>query len=222
MKARSPASAGGGRRRSARKGRTRASRLDPAQRRAQLLEHAIRVFGRRGLAGGRHAEIARESGVSVATVFVYFPTRPRLVAAVLDEVARFYLAMVERTLALELPAPRLLFALANTFVESVDAHPEYARLWLEWSAAVRDEVWPRFVAFQESLTELVARIVWRGKTEGTVPPGVDADEDARVIVAAAPAVVQMKFAGRPREQVARFLRTVVETTLGPLDADRVP
>ncbi len=212
----------GARGRAARKVRARASRLDPALRRSQLLEHAIRVFGRRGLAGGRHAEIARAAGVSVSAVFVYFPTRPRLVAAVLEEVERFYLDMVERTLALELPAPRLLLALANTFEASVDSHPAYARLWLEWSAAVRDEAWPRFVAFQDRLTALVSRIVRRGQAEGTVPANVDADEDARVIVAAAPAVVQMKFAGRSREQVARFLRTVVEATLGPLGADRAP
>jgi TetR/AcrR family hemagglutinin/protease transcriptional regulator len=202
--------------------RARASRLEPAARRAQLLEHAIRVFGRRGLAAGRHAEIAREAGVSVSAVFVYFPTRARLVTAVLDEVERFYLEMVERMLALELPAPRLLLALANTFVESVDANPEYARLWLEWSAALRDEIWPRFIAFQDRLTQRVAQIVRRGQEQGTVPPGVDAEADARVIAAAAPAVVQMKFAGRSREQVARFLRTVVETTLGPLDTESQP
>ena len=202
------------------KGRTRASRLDPSERRARLLESAIGVFGRRGLAAGRHAEIARESGVAVSTVFVYFPTRADLVGAVLDEVERFYVGMVERTLALELPAPRVLLALATAFADSVDEHPEYARLWLEWSAAIRDEIWPRFIAFQDRLTARVARIVERGKSEGTVAAGVDAEDDVCVIVAAAPAVAQMKFSGRSPEQVTRFLRTVVETTLGPLGADR--
>ncbi|MBM4334913.1 MAG: TetR/AcrR family transcriptional regulator [Deltaproteobacteria bacterium] len=202
------------------KARTRASRLDPSERRARLLAHALGVFGRRGLAAGRHAEIARESGVAVSTVFVYFPTRAELVGAVLDEVEQFYVGMVERVLALELPAPRVLLALATAFADSVDEHPEYARLWLEWSAAIRDEVWPRFIAFQDRLTARVARIVERGKSEGTVAASVDAEEDARVIVAAAPVVAQMKFSGRSPEQVARFLRTVVETTLGPLGAER--
>lgn len=202
------------------KGRARASRLDPSERRARLLENAIRVFGRRGIAAGRHAEIARESGVAVSTVFVYFPTRAELVSAVLDEVERFYVEMVERTLALELPAPRVLLALATAFADSVDEHPEYARLWLEWSAAIRDEIWPRFMAFQDRLTARVSRIVERGKLEGTVAASVDAEEDARMIIASAPVVAQMKFAGRSPEQVTRFLRTVVETTLGPLGADR--
>ncbi len=201
--------------------RARASRLDPEARRAQLLACAIQVFGRRGIAAGRHAEIARQSGVAVSTVFVYFPTRAALVTAVLDEVERFFLAMVDRTLALDRPAPRVLLALATSFEESIDAHPEYARIWLECSAAIGDELWPRFVAFQDRLTDRVARIVERGKAEGTVPSSVDAEEDARMIIAIAPAVAQMKFAGRSPEQIARFLRTVVETTVGPLGADPV-
>ena len=121
------------------------ARLDPAERRARLLAHALRVFARRGLAGGRHAEIARDARVSVPTVFVYFPTREALVAAVLDEVERFYVEMVEATLRLDLPAPELLLALAHAFTASVDTEPERARLWLEWGAALREKSWTRYL-----------------------------------------------------------------------------
>ena len=198
--------------------RKRAARLDPAERRARLLAHALRVFARRGLAGGRHAEFARSARVSVPAVFVYFPTREALVRAVLDEVERFYLDMVETTLRLDLPAPELLLALAHAFTASVDAQPERARLWLEWGAALRDESWPRYLAFQDRLAERVAEIVRRGKAEGALPADVDPDADARVVIASAPVVVQMKLGGRPAEEVERFLRTVIRATLGRLPA----
>ena len=42
----------------------------------------MRVFARRGLGAARHAEIAKEAGVSVPAVFFYFPTREELVTAV--------------------------------------------------------------------------------------------------------------------------------------------
>ncbi|MEX2205958.1 MAG: TetR/AcrR family transcriptional regulator [Myxococcota bacterium] len=197
--------------------RKRAARLDPGERRARLLAHALRVFARRGLDGGRHAEIARVARVSVPAVFVYFPTRDALVAAVLDEVERFYLQMVEDTLRLELPAPQLLLGLARAFTASVDAEPERARLWLEWGAAVRDrESWPRYLAFQEQLVARVAEIVRRGQAEGAIAADVDPEADARVVIAGAPAVVQMKLGGRPADEVERFLLTLVQATIGRL------
>lgn len=196
--------------------RRRAPRLDPAERRARLLAHALRVFARRGLAGGRHAEIARAARVSVPAVFVYFPTREALVAAVLDEVERFYVDMVETTLRLDLPAPELLLELARAFTASVDAEPERARLWLEWGAALREKSWPRYLAFQDRLVARVAEIVRRGVAQGTLSADVDPEADARVVIAAAPVVVQMKLGGRPAEEVERFVRTLVQATLGPL------
>ena len=203
-------------RQSVRPRRKRAARLDPAERRARLLAHALRVFARRGLAGGRHAEIARDARVSVSAVFVYFPTRDALVAAVLDEVERFYVEMVDATLRLDLPAPELLLALARAFTASVDGEPERARIWLEWGAALRDKSWPRYLAFQDHLVERVARIVRRGVAEGTLASDVDPEADARVVIAGAPVVVQMKLGRRPAEEVERFLVTLVRATIGRL------
>lgn len=196
--------------------RKRAARLDPAERRARLLGHALNVFARRGLAGGRHAEIARDARVSVPAVFVYFPTRDALVDAVLEEVERFYLEMVDTTLRLDLPAPELLLALARAFTASVDTEPERARLWLEWGAAVRERSWPRYLAFQDHLVARVAEIVRRGKAEGTLAADVDPEADARVVIAGAPVVVQMKLGGRPAEEVERFVLALVQATLGRL------
>jgi AcrR family transcriptional regulator len=58
-------------------GRRRAHPLDEAERRALLLQCAIRVFARRGIGAARRAEIASKAKVSVPTVFFYFPTERR-------------------------------------------------------------------------------------------------------------------------------------------------
>src|SRR5690348_6718582 len=107
--------------------RYRAPRLAPTERREQLLTCALRIFARRGLGEARHAEIAKEAGVSVATTFFYFPTRTDLVTAVLDEVERFYCAMAECMHRQALPAPQIMLNHARTFADSVDSHPDYAR-----------------------------------------------------------------------------------------------
>src|SRR5216684_6885279 len=88
--------------------RRRARPLDRPERRTLLLECALRVFARRGIGAARHAEIAREAKVSVPTVFFYFPTRDALVAAVVEEVARFFTAMAEPIHDQHRPAPEII------------------------------------------------------------------------------------------------------------------
>ena len=67
------------------------SRAEQKQRtRAHLLEVAARVCTEQGILATSTARIAREAGVSHGTIFVHFPTRDDLVAAVIQQrVERF-------------------------------------------------------------------------------------------------------------------------------------
>jgi TetR/AcrR family hemagglutinin/protease transcriptional regulator len=193
----------------------RAPRLAPEQRRAQLLGCALRVFARRGLSGARHAEIAQEAGVSVSTVFVYFPTRADLVDAVLDEVARFLLELAERIHGEQtLPAPDVILRHARAFADSVDSHPDHARVWLDWSTAIREEVWPRYLELQDRVVGILERTVRRGQREGTIPSHVDPEDDARLVVGAAHMLAQMKFTQLEPARVERFIRALVRAAIG--------
>lgn len=194
--------------------RPRARRLDPAERRAGLLDCALRVFARRGIAAGRHAEVAREAGVSVSATFVYFPSRTALVEAVLDEVARFLLEMAEQIHRRDDPADRLVLAHARAFAESVDTHPDHARVWLDWSTAIGSPFWARYLEFQDRMLQEVARTLERGRREGSLAADVDPTEDARLLIGAAHMVAQMKFTRSPPESVDRFLRTLARATMG--------
>jgi len=199
--------------------RPRARRLLPTERRAQLLICALRVFARRGLGEARHGEIAKEAGVSVPTVFFYFPTRNELVNAVLDEVERFYLELAEQVHGRDLPAPQILLQHAITFAASVDTHPDYARVWLDWSTAIRDEVWPRYLDFQGKLVQILEKTIRRGQRTGTVAADVDPEDAALLGFSAAHMLAQMKFLRRAPEKVERFMRAVVRSVLGGLPPD---
>jgi TetR/AcrR family hemagglutinin/protease transcriptional regulator len=194
--------------------RPRARRLAPEERRAALLGCALRVFARRGLAAARHAEVAREAAVSVSATFVYFPSRRALVQAVLDEVARFLLEMAEEIHRREERADRLVLAHARAFAQSVDTHPDHARVWLDWSTAIGSESWPRYLEFQERMLRVVARTLERGRREGSLAADVDPLEDARLLIGAAHMVAQMKLTRSSPESVDRFLRTLVRAIMG--------
>ncbi|HTR63449.1 MAG TPA: TetR/AcrR family transcriptional regulator [Candidatus Binataceae bacterium] len=194
--------------------RKRANRLEQTERRAQLLRCAVRVFARRGLGAARHAEIAQEAGVSVPTVFFYFPTREELVSAVLDEVDRFLMEMAERIHASDRPAPDILLEHARAFAASVDTHPDFARVWLDWSTAIREEMWPRYLDFQERMVAILARTIRRWLDERGAANDVEIEDDARLMVAAAHMVAQMKFTRVPPEKLDHFLNTLVSAALG--------
>lgn len=60
----------------------RRARLDPAARRAQIVEAAAEVFRRRDPATVRFDEVAQAAGVSRSLVYAYFGDRGELMAAV--------------------------------------------------------------------------------------------------------------------------------------------
>ncbi len=65
--------------------------MHPDARRELILAAALRVYARRGLGDTRHSDVAKEAALAVSTTFHYFPTKPALLTAVLNEVARFLL-----------------------------------------------------------------------------------------------------------------------------------
>ena len=81
------------------RGRTPAPRRKPSREDAtelRILEAARAVFLRRGTAGARMQEIAREAGVNQALLHYYFRSKERLSAAVLQQAAsRIFPALVQ-------------------------------------------------------------------------------------------------------------------------------
>jgi TetR/AcrR family hemagglutinin/protease transcriptional regulator len=196
----------------------RAPALGKVERRALLLQCAVRVFARRGIGAAHHAEIAWEAKVSVPTVFFYFPTRAALVTAVLEEVARFFAEMTETIHGKHRPAPEIILEHTRAFARTVATHPDYTRVLLEWSTALRDEVWPLYLQFHEKAIATIARTIRRWRMETGSQRDPDAEDDARVIAATGYVLVQMKVANLPDSRIERFLQTLVRDTLGEVRA----
>ena len=55
-------------------GKPRAKRMSPEARHEQILNAGISAFAERGLANATHADIAERIGVSIPTIFHYFPS----------------------------------------------------------------------------------------------------------------------------------------------------
>jgi TetR/AcrR family hemagglutinin/protease transcriptional regulator len=177
------------------------------------------VFAARGLGEARHAQIAEVADCSLSTVFVYFPTREELVVAVLAETERALVEMAERVHGqTDKSVPAVLREHILAFTNFVESHPDYARVWLDWSTALREEYFSRYLEFQERMVGVIGESLARGQREGTVAVNVDAAEDARLVVGSAHMLAQMKMNGRPDEAVERFINTLLGAVLGSSSA----
>lgn len=193
----------------------RQRRLPQQQRRQQLLACALAVAARKGLGRTGHTEIAEAAGVSTPTVFAYFPTRRDLLAAVIAEVDRFYTALGYAHHRPPDDAPTILRRHLEGFILSMDSDPDYAVVWLEWAALVRNEdgLWDAFHDFQERIIKMVATTIRRCQREGTVAAKVSAADAARLVTASSYALAQLKFMGRSPRVIRRYLDQVLELTL---------
>lgn len=188
-------------------------RLSPAARRAQLLHCALQAFAEDGLSRAGHGRVAELAGVSVPTVFHYFPTREALVDAVLDAVEDYFTLLAEKVHDGKGSVADTLVRHGLAFLESADKHPDHIRVWLDWSTAIRDHVWPRYLAFQEGLVGIVADTIERGRREGDTPAHVDPDSAARLFVGNAHMAALMKFSPDPGLDLDKHVRQAVALLL---------
>lgn len=204
--------------------RPRARRLAPEERRAQIVQSAIRVFARRGIGHTNHSEVAAEAGISLPAIFVYFPTHEGLAVCVLEEVSRFLLNDVIRPLhRLPMPVVGIVEKTYMAFLDAIDRRADHVRIWLDWSTAVRDATWPGYLAFHEAVCAVFRQSIERGKAQGELRGDLDTHATALVLVAIGHMIVQMRLVKTPRETIISTLNTLVERYLGSvLPPSRTP
>jgi len=96
-------------------------RKQPRQRRSiatvdAIVEAAARVFAERGYAGGSTNRIARTAGVSIGSLYEYFPNKASILVAVAERQLGRMIADVERLLEHTRPGGEALEPLLRRFV----------------------------------------------------------------------------------------------------------
>jgi AcrR family transcriptional regulator len=113
------------------------------EQKKHILEAAVRVFARKGLAATKMADIATEANVSYGLAYHYFPNKERI----LDELLEESLNMVTRTAqqALEMPGTPWdrLHWFISARIQTLQKHPEF------------------IMVFHQALTDEATRNKWR-------------------------------------------------------------
>jgi AcrR family transcriptional regulator len=195
--------------------RQRAERLPPEERRAQLVAAAVRAFSQRGITSTRHADVASEAGTSPATIFHYFPTRETLRGAVVGEVEKMLRDFTESAAAPGVPPLETLQRTAQGFIRAVEAQKDLVRIWLDWSTAVDDTLWARYLAFHDWATAVIGAVIDRGQKSGDLRRDLHAEDVSRIFLGTAYEISQMKIRGAPSAQVDRLIDGLITLLKSP-------
>ncbi|ASA56273.1 LuxR/HapR/OpaR family quorum-sensing transcriptional regulator [Vibrio gazogenes] len=149
------------------------TRLSPQKRKLQLMEIALEVFAKRGIGRGGHADIAEIAQVSVATVFNYFPTREDLVDDVLTHVVHQFSNFLADNIDVDSYIKDNLYHLTHKMTKLVFEDCHWLKVWFEWSASTRDEVWPLFVSTNHTNRLLVKNMFTNAIERGDVSDHYD-------------------------------------------------
>lgn len=110
----------------------------------------------------------------------------------------------------------------RAFDDSLETHGHHARLALDWSTAVREELWPRSIEFIDRLVVNHMRTIGRGRAEAEVAADVDPETSARMLIGSAQMTVQLKLSGANAEQVDRISARILDAALGRLGPAKGP
>lgn len=150
---------------------------------ADIVDIAIELFGSRGLRGTSIAAVADRAGLTDAGLLHHFPSKAALIDAVVERSAQLQAERMR-----ELVAPGGLDALRRmaAWGEVVEQTPELAAVQVVLSAdailkdsPVRDTIERRYAAVHD----LAAALIREGIDRGQIRPDVDADWEARSLVA---------------------------------------
>jgi AcrR family transcriptional regulator len=153
-------------------GRPRARGVD---QRARLLDAAARVFAERGVEAATLREIATRAGASAALVAYYFGSKPRLLAALLDErVAPVFADATAPLLAArergELALEAVVRAYTHTLWTNPWLPPLLAREVLSEGGALRESFLERFAG---PVAGLVPALIERAQRGGRLRRDLD-------------------------------------------------
>jgi AcrR family transcriptional regulator len=162
----------------------RGPRLTAVERRASILEAAMRVFSRGSYASATTAAIAREAGITEPVVYHHFKGKAALYGACLVEAWSVLRAKWDAVLDGE-PDPRMwLPRVAEVGFAALDDENDATRLWLYAITDLAEDpkARPHVVAFTRDLHAYIAAMLDRAQQAGGIATDIEPSAEAWVFL----------------------------------------
>jgi AcrR family transcriptional regulator len=188
-------------------------------RRAELLEAAVRVFARKGFHQSRVGDIAEEAGVAHGLLYHYFRSKDEVLETIFRETWTQLVADTQRIELAGVPLREQLRRFARIYLGSWLVTPELVRVLVR-EVARSPEVGDRVDEIR-GLFQALQRIIEAGRDRGEVRSDVDAQVAAWAVYGALEEILTGWVLGQlPGEEddVERAVATVVDVAHAGLAA----
>jgi AcrR family transcriptional regulator len=159
-------------------GAVKTKRMPRAVREQQMLDAAVRTFGRRGYMAASMDEIAELAGVSKPLVYLYLNSKEDLFTACIRREARALTAAVRAGVETDAPADRQLWDGLRAFFTHTARHPDgWAVLHIQ--ARTHGDAFAAEVnAMREEIVAFVTQLILASARAAHRDPDLPADEVA--------------------------------------------
>jgi AcrR family transcriptional regulator len=191
---------------------------DRSRRRQQIiLEAAVQIFARDGIARARIADIATQAGVPLSSVYDYYPSKEELAYALpATRMGQFYVEFMDKALAEPTAEARLRLYLWLT--------ADFARRNPAWARVLYLEIWPSVVMTAgdvrrsiDDFARILVALIRDGEQRGEWPKGPDHYQTAAIFIGSINQIlITWLLYNRPRNLMAAT-SAVIERILPMLD-----
>ncbi len=187
------------------------------QRKQELLAAATRVFARDGIAKAKMADVAKEAGIAVSSIYDYYPSKEALAYEIpIQRLAHLYAAFLERAGALPTMAHRLRLFLTMT-VDHARENPDWARLlYLEiWPSVLIEEAGVRRSV--DDFGRIIVAMLREGSRRGEFPADLDPYRSATILMGSITHMLITWLLYRRPHDLAAATGPMVDQLMGMLD-----
>ena len=195
---------------------------DPKQSRSRrrqldLLEAATRVFARDGIAKAKMADIADEAGMSVSSIYDYYPSKEDLAYEIpIRRLAQFYAEFLELAPSLATMRERLHLFLSMA--------TDYARRNPDWARLLYLEIWPSVLIEEarvrravDDFGRIVVAMIREGSRRGEWNAKLNPYRTATILMGSITHMIITWLLYRRPENLSKATRPMVDQLLLLLD-----
>ena len=195
---------------------------DPKQTRSRrrqldLLEAATRVFARDGIAKAKMADIAAEAGISVSSIYDYYPSKEDMAYEIpIRRLAQFYAEFQAQALRLGSMRERLHLFLSMA--------TDYARRNPDWARLLYLEIWPSVLIEEtrvrravDDLGRIVVAMLREGSRRGEWNANLDPYRTATILMGSITHMIITWLLYRRPENLSKATKPMVDLLLKLLD-----
>jgi AcrR family transcriptional regulator len=183
------------------------------QRQLDLLEAATRVFARDGIVKSKMADIAAEAGISVSSIYDYYPSKEDLAYEIpIRRLALFYTEFLEKAPRLRTMRERLHLFLCMAV--------DYARRNPDWARLLYLEIWPSVLIEEarvrralDDFGRIVVSMLREGSRRGEWDAKLDPYQTATILMGSITHMISTWLLYRRPENLSKATKPLVDQLL---------